>query len=187
LPEGTLVTLEGIVSVEPGVFGNQIIYIQGSPGLQIYLYSGDFPALTVGDKIKVVGELSDYFGERRLKARTASDFSVLSSGNLVEIIPLDFSQIGEAYEGHLVYLSGKYSRKSGSSVYITDGFSEIKIYLKESTGITLPGLSANDIIEVRGVSFLKQSPAIEFYQDIKVILKLPKGKLIKLLRLQRLA
>jgi len=151
-PAGALVSLEGIVSVEPGSLGGQIIYIQGSQGVQVFLNSGDFPELVAGDMVRVVGEISDYFGETRIKARTRADFSIISSGNMVEVREIrEFGEIGEELEGHLVYVVGQYVKKDGGSIYISDGLNQVRIYLKDSTGIILSGLTKNDTIEVRGI------------------------------------
>jgi hypothetical protein len=38
-------TVEGAVIVPPGIFGKQIMYLNG---LQLYQYYGDFPTLAVG-------------------------------------------------------------------------------------------------------------------------------------------
>ena len=70
---GDKVVVTGVVAVEPGVLGTQYFYIVGSPGVQVYMYKKDFPDLKIGDRVEVMGELSESGGEARLKTSEKSD------------------------------------------------------------------------------------------------------------------
>ena len=57
---GDLVTVTGTVAVEPGVLGTQFFYIINNvAGVQVYMYSKDFPKLGIGDVIEITGEIAE--------------------------------------------------------------------------------------------------------------------------------
>jgi len=63
--DGQLVWLKGKVSVSRNKFGRQYLYIQDDKaGIQLYFYRANWPNLTIGNKISVVGELSSVRGEK---------------------------------------------------------------------------------------------------------------------------
>ncbi|MBB6734248.1 chitinase N-terminal domain-containing protein [Cohnella zeiphila] len=67
--EGTAVTVEGVVTSEPGAFGGQAFYLQDDTG-GIYVYQSQ-SGFHQGDKVKVTGPLSLYNTELEINVPTA--------------------------------------------------------------------------------------------------------------------
>ena len=57
--DGTLLAVQGIVTVPPGVFGERVIFVQDvdGAGLAVYLQRGAFPALAPGQRVVMFGYL----------------------------------------------------------------------------------------------------------------------------------
>jgi PKD repeat protein len=147
---GSGVQTEGIVSVPPGVLGDSILYLAGS-GIQVYLGSEAFPAgIELGSRLKLTGELASYLGERRLKLATAGDLTVASKSEPPEPHVLTTGEIDEAVEGWLVTIAGKVVSTEGDTFYVDDGSGEVKIYIKESTGIDKPKMKKGDVVTITG-------------------------------------
>src|SRR3989338_6292296 len=67
LEVGTQIKTKGIVSVMPNIFGTQYFYITDNiAGVQVYMYSKDFPEFEVGDEVEIVGEISMSYLETRV-------------------------------------------------------------------------------------------------------------------------
>src|SRR6056297_3703839 len=64
LKEGEEVEVVSQVIVPPNILGKRYFYINGA---QIYSHFKDFPDLKIGDKVKVTGEISKAYGEKRVK------------------------------------------------------------------------------------------------------------------------
>lgn len=147
----TPVKVQGMVTVEPGILGSMIFYIQGSPGIQVYSYKKDFPTLAVGDLITVSGTLSESGGEKRIKTSTKNDIGVISHQTPPEPRYFKNSEIEEGCEGQLVTIKGELIEKSGSSYYLDDGNDEVRVYIKTSTGIEKPQVKEGMAMTVTGI------------------------------------
>lgn len=149
---GSKVRTRGIVTVEPSVLGAQIFYIQDeSSGVQVYMYNKDFPELNVGDIIEVVGTLSTYRDEFRIKVRKKSDFTVLSYGDSNEFKPIVIEKIYPNLEGMLVSVQGELLEYQNNSLYLDVYGEEIKVYIKSNTGIGRLDFLAGEQISVLGI------------------------------------
>ena len=151
LAKGSYAKVEGTVAVKPGIFSTQYFYIVGSMGLQIYNNKKLFPALEVGDKISVAGELSESYGELRLKTKVASDIKKIATSTLPA--PQDFTaeEIGEETEAQLVRVSGEVVDKKGSSIWLDDGNGEAEVYFKQGAKINRENINEGDKISVIGI------------------------------------
>jgi len=151
LAKGSYAKVEGTVAVKPGVFSTQYFYIVGSPGIQVYSNKKLFPALEVGDKISVAGELSESYGELRLKTKAAADIKKIATSTLPA--PQDFTaeEIGEETEAQLVRVSGEVVDKKGSSVWLDDGNGEAEVYFKQGAKINRENINEGDKISVIGI------------------------------------
>lgn len=79
---GTIVTVQGVVTVDRGNFGNLDIHIQdGTGGIDVFLGgTSGVPALVAGDSIEVTGELGDF--NDALQIRSPSSVEVLGTAEL---------------------------------------------------------------------------------------------------------
>lgn len=144
--------IKGTVTVEPGVFGSQIFYINdGQSGIQAYQYKKDFPDLKIGDYIQVRGEISQIAGVKRIKIKDKNDIDVLSTGNSISIttlLPQDFS---EDALGSIIKISGEVVEVKNNYLYLDDGSSEVLIYFYKSTNINIVDFKEGDKISVVGL------------------------------------
>ncbi|MDP2692639.1 MAG: lamin tail domain-containing protein [bacterium] len=151
LDVGSRVKTKGIVSVLPNVFGTQYFYITDNiSGVQVYMYSKDFPDFKVGDEIQITGEISLAYGETRVKIKNKADIVILGEG---ELMPqqIEISEISENYEGNLLQITGEVTEKKSTHIYLDDGSEEVKVYFKENANIGKGNFAAGDTLTVVGV------------------------------------
>lgn len=148
---GSLIKLKGTVAVEPGILGAQIFYIVGSPGLQVYNYKKDFPALKIGDYVEVAGELAETQGELRIKTKDKADIKIDGHKAPPTALAISSDQASEDMAGRLVTVTGEITDKKSSTLYLDDGHDEILIYIKKNTGITTKALATGQTIAITGI------------------------------------
>lgn len=168
--KGTKVKIEGIVSVPPGVFSDKIFYLSGS-GIQIYCYYG-FPDLKIGDKVSVIGTLSEYYNELRIKMTGDSDINILGGEKEPEPHKIKTGEVNEDLEGSLVEVGGTITRSAGSSFYINDGSGETRIYIDKDTGIVKPTTKKGDYVSIIGVvseTSVGYRVLPRFQSDLKIV------------------
>ncbi|MFH1405147.1 MAG: lamin tail domain-containing protein [Patescibacteria group bacterium] len=151
IKEATL-TYFGIVLVEPGVLGKQIFFINtGVSGLQVYKYDSDFPAISQGDRVKVVGTKSTISNVERLKLSNKNDVQVLSSGNEVPTTSLTITQLDDSQVGQLVTTQGTILSRSGNSLLINDNNTSVPIKIASATNIDLLAFENGMKVKVTGI------------------------------------
>jgi PKD repeat protein len=148
---GDLVTVTGTVAVLPNIFGTQYFYIVGSPGVQVYMHSKDFPNLAVGDVVEITGEISEASGETRVKLKEKTDIEIIEHAAIPHAISLDIAATGEEYEGWLVEVHGEITELKSSYMYVDDGTDEIKVYFKRGAGINTKIYQLGDLVKVSGI------------------------------------
>lgn len=148
--EGIQVTVEGVISAPPGLLGKGILYLAGS-GVQVYFSEEDFPDFVLGDTVKVTGEIGSYLGETRLKLASAADVTKMKTGEAPLPHAVETGEIGEDLEGFLVVVIGKVTETAGDTFYVDDGSDEVKVFIKESTGIEKPKMKKGDTVTIIGV------------------------------------
>jgi len=149
---GDMVNVTGTVAVLPGILGSQFFYIvDDTSGVQIYMYKKDFPELKVGDEVEVIGEISELYGETRIKVKEKSDIKNLGFKAEPIFKTLEMAEIGEMVEGSLIEVSGEITEIKKSYLYLDDGTEEVQIYLKSGTNINNSNLEIGDILKVKGL------------------------------------
>lgn len=148
---GDEIKVKGTVVVEPGIIGSQIFYIAGSPGVQVYNYKKDFPALNVGDYVEVSGEISLSAGEQRIKTGGKNDIKIIEHRPAPKAIKLACDQVSEEYLGRLVEISGEVTERKSSTVILDDGTDETVVYIKKASGISPSSIKAGNKISAVGI------------------------------------
>ncbi len=147
--DGTQVRLEGAVTVIPGTFGTQTMYLQDQTGgLQVYFYARDFPELTHGQRVFLKGTMSTAYGERRVKISQSTDIAPSTGTLLIETMELnnDDSQVGA-----LVYTQGQIVSRSASKLTLESGQQQTTIYLKSMPQIDVNQFERGHQITVTGI------------------------------------
>ncbi len=174
-PSGSYLSVKGIVSSPPHQLGSQLMYIlSDDQGLQLYKYDKDWPELSLGDVIRVKGQLS--FIQKtipRLKIKNKTNIKKIKSSPPPSPLALTISEIDKTNIHTLIKTNGEIIDKGRNKFIITDmEGNDLSVQIKPSTGIKLSSLKEGDIIEVTGIMTtdeerLKILP--RFPQDIKII------------------
>jgi DNA/RNA endonuclease YhcR with UshA esterase domain len=146
LPLGTIVTIDGVVTVPSGAFSSstfdQGFAIQDRTG-GIYVSVPDNLGFTLRQQVRVVD---------------VTDVKAHGSGPKVRPLPVATGDVGEDTEGQLVTITGTITQPVindlpfGFIIFINDGSGEVHAFVCASTGIDVSGLSSGQTIEVTGFS-----------------------------------
>jgi DNA/RNA endonuclease YhcR with UshA esterase domain len=148
----TMVTVEGQVTAPPGVFDEQAFHIQDSTaGIMVYLSPGQYSALNEGDRVRVTGQLWDYYGEWEIRVAGPGDIQRLGEGEPLQPTMIETGEVDEAHEGSLVQIVGEITGWAESALYLDDGSGEAQVYIKEATGIERPWVEKGEIYSVTGI------------------------------------
>lgn len=161
LPLGTVVTVDGSVTVPSGAFSSssfdQGFAIQDHTG-GIYVSVADNLGLELRRQVRVTGQLADSFGLLILIPISNEDIKPHGRGPKVQPLPVATGAVGEATEGKLVRITGTIIQPVendlpfGFKVVVNDGSGEIQVFVNASTGIDVSGLQVGQTIEVTGFS-----------------------------------
>jgi len=161
LPLGTVVTIDGSVTVPSGAFSSstfdQGFAIQDHTG-GIYVSVPANLGFGLRQQVRVTGELADTVLPGLLVLVNVTDVKVHGSGPKVQALPVATGAVGEGTEGKLVRISGTITQPVfndppyGFIIFIDDGSGEVHSFVCTSTGIDVSGLSQGQTIEVTGFS-----------------------------------
>jgi len=133
VPSGTLVTIEGTVTAEPGIFKdfgqNRKLYMQdGTGGVLVYLSTGLNPVAR-HNRVRVVGTMTEYRAETEIIPLSAADVVDLGPSTPVEPLPLATGDVNEDVEGQLVRVAGYIVEKPNAyTLRVNDGSGSVDIY-----------------------------------------------------------
>jgi len=161
LPLGTIVTIDGVVTVPSGAFSSstfdQGFAIQDRTG-GIYVSVPDNLGFSLRQQVRVTGTLADTVLPGLLVLVDVTDVKVHGSGPKVRPLPVATGDVGEDTEGQLVTITGTITQPIindlpfGFIVFINDGSGEVHSFVAASTGIDVSALSPGQTIEVTGFS-----------------------------------
>ena len=161
LPLGTIVTIDGSVTVASGAFSSstfdQGFAIQDRTG-GIYISTSDNLGLAPRQQVRVTGTLADTLLPGLLVLVDVTDVKAHGRGPKVQPLPVATGDVNEATEGKIVRITGTITQPIindlpfGFIVIVNDGSGEINVFVTASTGIDVSGLSQGQTIEVTGFS-----------------------------------
>jgi uncharacterized protein YdeI (BOF family) len=161
LPLGTVVTIDGSVTVPSGAFSSstfdQGFAIQDRTG-GIYVSTSDNLGFAPRQQVRVTGTLADTVLPGLLVLVDVTDVKAHGSGPKVHPLSLDTGDVSESTEGLLVRITGTITQPVvndlpfGFIIFVNDGSGEINVFVCASTGIDVSGLSPGQTIEVTGFS-----------------------------------
>ncbi len=162
LPLGTVVTVDGSVTVPSGAFSSstfdQGFTIQDRTG-GIYVSLGTDLNLAPRQQVRVTGQLADNGTGVLTVVTNAADVKVHGKGRRVEPRWVPTASISEATEGLLVQVVGTLvgpitpDPPFGTILSLDDGSGPIRIFVCTSTGIDLSGLATGQQLSVTGMSY----------------------------------
>ncbi|WP_439650906.1 OmpL47-type beta-barrel domain-containing protein [Polycladospora coralii] len=163
--DNEIVTIEGVITSTPGIFGSQAFYIQDETA-GILIYQGE-AGFALGDKVKISGVLTHYNNEQELKdlikiektgtgsLPTAKQVTVIDESNFGQLVRLDqvtvegIEQTGSSFEFNAVTENGTTRvRVDSRTGYTKEQFTES---YPEGTKVNITGLSAiyRDIVQLK--------------------------------------
>lgn len=161
LPLGTVVTIDGAVTVPSGAFSSstfdQGFAIQDRTG-GIYVSTSENLGFAPRQQVRVTGTLSDSVLPGLLVLVNVTAVKAHGSGPKVRPLPLATGEVNESTEGKLVRITGTITQPVlndlpfGFIVFVNDGSGEVHVFVCASTGIDVSGLSPGQTIEVTGFS-----------------------------------
>jgi len=161
LPLGTIVTIDGSVTVPSGAFSSstfdQGFAIQDRTA-GIYVSMPNNNGFTFKQQVRVTGRLADTVLPGLLVLVDVTEVKVHGSGPKVQPLPVATGDVGEATEGQIVKITGTITQPIvndlpfGFIVFINDGSGEVHAFVCASTGIDVSGLSPGQTVEVTGFS-----------------------------------
>lgn len=161
LPLGTIVTIEGSVTVSSGAFSSstfdQGFAIQDRTG-GIYVSTANNLGFAPRQRVRVTGRLADTVLPGLLVLVDVTVIRVLPSGRKVRPLTVATGDVGEDTEGRLVTVTGTITQPIindlpfGFIIFINDGSGEVHSFVCASTGIDVSGLSPGQTVEITGFS-----------------------------------
>jgi uncharacterized protein YdeI (BOF family) len=161
LPLGTVVTIDGSVTVPSGAFSSstfdQGFAIQDRTG-GIYVSTSDNLGLALRQQVRVTGKLADTVLPGLLVLVDVTEVKPHGSGPKVPPLPVATGDVGEDTEGTLVTITGTITQPIvndlpfGFIIFLNDGSGEVHSFVCASTGIDVSGLSPGQTVEITGFS-----------------------------------
>lgn len=161
LPLGTVVTIDGVVTVPSGAFSSstfdQGFAIQDRTG-GIYVSTSDNLGFGLRQQVRVTGTLDDSVLPGLLVLVDVTAVKAHGSGPKVQPQPVATGDVGEGTEGSIVRITGTITQPIfndlpfGFIIVVNDGSGDINVFVAASTGIDVSGLSQGQTIEVTGFS-----------------------------------
>ncbi|MFY0581303.1 DNA-binding protein [Cystobacter fuscus] len=160
---GTQVTVEGYVTVQPGAFasalGNEGFALQDNTG-GIYVKLARKLDFGLGAHVRVTGTLNDESNLRILESEPGS-VETLAGTQQVGAKDVRTGDVGESTEGLLVRINARVTQPIndelpyGYELYVDDGSGEVQVYIHGSAGFdpaTLNALTVGQTLQVTGFS-----------------------------------
>ncbi|MBI2985090.1 MAG: lamin tail domain-containing protein [Candidatus Kerfeldbacteria bacterium] len=147
---GTLISVRGTVTTPVGALGARVTYIEDDSGAVSLLLSAEGIQPAVGDLAEVEGTVRSYQGRKRVSVKK-DDLKIIRSGEVVDPKSISLDDLTVELADQLVQIQGVVSTSRASAVEIDDGSASATVYLKSSTGIVKPKLSAGDTLRVVGI------------------------------------
>ena len=161
LPLGTVVTIDGVVTVPSGAFSSstfdQGFAIQDRTG-GIYVSTSDNLGFGLRQQVRVTGTLADSVLPGLLVLVDVTEVKTHGRGPKVQPLPVATGDVNEATEGSIVRITGTITQPIvndlpfGFIIVVNDGSGDINVFVTASTGIDVSGLSPGQTIEVTGFS-----------------------------------
>ncbi|HET8783040.1 MAG TPA: hypothetical protein VFM63_11525 [Pyrinomonadaceae bacterium] len=161
LPLGTVVTIDGSVTVPSGAFSSST-FDQGfaiqDQSAGIYVSTPDNLGFAPRQQVRVTGTLSDTVLPGLLVLVDVTAVKAHGSGPKVRPQPVATGDVNEDTEGSIVRITATITQPIindlpfGFIVIVNDGSGELNVFVCASTGIDVSGLSPGQTIEVTGFS-----------------------------------
>ncbi len=174
LPDGTAISIKGVIVIGAGILRNDFTsaYIadEDGAGLNVFRRGSPDPDIVRGNLVVLQGTLTSFNGTLEIENYTTT---VLSKNYpLPDPLQLSTGQSALArYEGSWVHVkgivTGKSSAGGGTNIFIDDGSGETTIRIWDTAGLNLDDFNVGDFIEASGVHgvFANAGQVLVGYQE----------------------
>lgn len=146
----TRVETEGVVTAPPNTFAKQSFYIQSDAGIQVYMYTADFPELSVGDRVRVQGVTSQNRGESRIKLSGRDAIQILGTESVSpQSVELDI--VSEGTESQLIVVEALVESARSDEMTLVQGETELLALARERTGTSFASITSGSTVRVTGI------------------------------------
>jgi hypothetical protein len=168
LPPDTRVTISGTVTFPPGLYGRNIYLADATGGMRVYLRTGEYPALKLGDRLRATGWTRDYYGEAELSVPDPGYLRHLGSGAPAAALRVRTGQLGEQNEGSLIWTAGRVLRFERSAITLDDGSGPARVTFPEDLPWRRPYVNIGEFWAAQGVvsQYAQKAPHIGGYRII---------------------
>ncbi len=150
-PDDTRVTVTGAVVYPPGLIPRTIYLQDATGGIKVYLRSGDYPALAVGDVVQATGWTRDFRGEAELSVPNPGYLTRLGAGQLPIAARIATGDMGEAHQGQLVLIVGRVTKFERQALVLDDGSGPARIYFPGDLPWRRPYVNLGEFWVAQGV------------------------------------
>ena len=150
-PDDTRVTITGVVVLPPGLFAHTLYLQDATAGLKLYLRSGEFPTVGVGDRLQVTGWTRTYQGEPELSIPDPSYIARLGTAAQPTPVYYHTGAVELAHSGQLVLVAGRVLRYERQGLLLDDGSGPLRIYFPEALGWRRPYVQLGQMWSAQGV------------------------------------
>ena len=150
---GTLVNVEGVVTVPDGLFDAGFAMQDGTAGIYVFHPDGFPQELTLNAVVQVSGVITQVNGLLQIVPGDPTS-DVVVTGESPPLPPLEVStgNIGEGTEGWLVVVRGTVVDRDGDTFTVDDGSGPAVVFISPATGIDISGVAVGQTITVVGFS-----------------------------------
>jgi len=139
------VQLIGTVVALPGVFGRQVMMIDGA---EVYFGAADWPALAVGDVVQLTGSVGNSAGQKRLRLANQDALAVQRQST---IAPAVVTSLEAGLNRRLVQVTGTVAEVRKTEFLLAGDFGQLPVVIKKSTDIGEVTVAVGQEINVVGV------------------------------------
>jgi hypothetical protein len=124
------VKTKGIVSVEPGIFHENIFYLIGS-GVKVRLNFKEIPEIRIGDELEILGEVFEEEEGKGIEVASSTDIKILEHKTPPLPKEIKIEEINEDFLSNLIKVEGKITEIKENFVWLKGDEKEIPVFLIE--------------------------------------------------------
>ncbi len=129
------VTIVGVITAPPGVFGEKSATIQdvtgAFPGIELYFSAANWPSLDEGDILQVTGKKSSAKTGDRMLISSVDDFVVLDH-MAVDAMPLSIGELTSKQHRTVVSIEARLVENKNGVLTVTDDQDELHVSVKKA-------------------------------------------------------
>jgi len=150
LKDDNLVLFEGVITVNPGLFLKQRMYMQNEDlAVEIYFHKADWPSLEIGQRVRIKGKYAKK-DMPQIKLASPEDINVIDGQNEVELHEFSFEQENKLI-GFLIAADGEISEKLASGFNLVTEQGDLPVCFRKNAGLNIKDLENEQRVFISGV------------------------------------